>query len=254
MIMNRMDMLAWLRKQLEDADADLLREMVETFAELLMGAEADAICGAPYGERSEERVCRRNGYRIRRWDTRVGSIDLRIPKLREGSYFPDWLLDARTRAERAFIQVVAEAYVKGVSTRRVAGLVETLGIASLSKSQVSELARELDLVDNFRNGPIDRNRPLDAGPYTYVWADALTIKVREGGRVVNVACLLAVGVNADGHREILGLELSTAGRCAVTDVASWKPSRGSKLNYGQHSRPTIRLSPGCSPRWTVKSP
>jgi len=161
-----------------------------------MGAEADALCGAGYRERSGERVNRRNGYRVRRWDMRVGSIDLRIPKLREGSYFPDWLLDARTRAERAFIQVVAEAYVKGVSTRRVAGLVETLGVASLSKSQVSELAKELDeVVDDFRN------RPLDAGPYTYLWADALTIKVREGGRVVNVACLVATAVNADGRRE-----------------------------------------------------
>lgn len=114
--------------------------MVQTFAATLMSAEADALCDAPYGQRSAERTNRRNGYRLRRWDTRVGSIDLRIPKLREGSYFPDWLLDARTRAERAFIQVVAEAYVKGVSIRRVAGLVETLGIASLSKSQVSEMA------------------------------------------------------------------------------------------------------------------
>src|SRR5690606_14962106 len=154
---------------------------------------------------------RRNGYRTRRWDTRVGTIDLRIPKLREGTYFPDWLLDARTRAERAFVQCVAEAYVRGVSTRRVEGLVETLGIASLSKSQVSEIAKDLDeLVDDFRN------RRLDRGPYTYVWADALFLKVREGGRVVNVALLHAVGVNGDGHREILGLELSTA-----EDGAGW---------------------------------
>ena len=211
MITDRMDVLAWLRKQLEDADADLLRQMVQTFAETLMGAEADALCGAPYGQRSVERTNRRNGYRVRRWDTRVGSIDLKIPKLRAGSYFPDWLLDARTRAERAFIQVVAEAYVKGVSTRRVAGLVETLGIASLSKSQVSELARDLDeLVDDFRN------RPLDQGPYTYLWADALTMKVREGGRVTNVACLLAVAVNGDGHREILGLDIATS-----EDGAGW---------------------------------
>ncbi len=210
-ITDRMDLLVWLRKQLEDADADLLREMVRTFAETLMGAEADALCGAGYRERSGERVNRRNGYRVRRWDTRVGSIDLRIPKLREGSYFPDWLLDARTRAERAFIQVVAEAYVRGVSTRRVAGLVETLGIASLSKSQVSELAKDLDeLVDDFRN------RPLDQGPYTYLWADALTMKVREGGRVVNVACLLAVAVNGDGHREILGVDVTTS-----EDGAGW---------------------------------
>jgi len=153
----------------------------------------------------------RNGYRIRRWDTRVGSIDLRIPRLRAGSYFPDWLLDARRRSERAFIQVVAEAYVLGVSTRRVEGLVETLGISSLSKSQVSEMAKALDeLVDDFRN------RPLDQGPYTYVWADAMTIRVREGGRIVNVALLVATGVNREGHREILGVDIAT-----TEDGAGW---------------------------------
>ena len=211
MITKSMDALAWLRKQLEADGNDLLREMVRSFAEGLMGAEADLVCGAPYGETSPERTNRRNGYRSRRWDTRVGSIDLRIPKLRAGSYFPDWLLDARTRSERAFIQVVSEAYVRGVSTRRVEGLVETLGIASLSKSQVSELAKGLDeMVSDFRN------RPLDAGPYTYVWADALTMKVREGGRIVNIACLLAVGVNGEGHREILGIDVAT-----TEDGAGW---------------------------------
>ena len=108
-INKRMDGLEWLRKQLETADTDVLRGMVRSFAEVWMGAEADAVCGAPYGESSPERVNRRNGYRTRRWDTRVGSIELAIPKLRTGSYFPEWLLDARTRAERAFVQVVAEA-------------------------------------------------------------------------------------------------------------------------------------------------
>ncbi len=206
-----MDALAWLRKQLEADDNDLLREMVRSFAEELMGAEADAICGAPYGQATPDRTNRRNGYRSRRWDTRTGSIDLKIPKLRAGSYFPDWLLDARTRSERAFIQVVTEAYVRGVSTRRVEGLVETLGITSLSKSQVSEMAASLDeMVTDFRD------RPLDQGPYTYVWADALTMKVREGGRIVNIACLLAVGVNAEGHREILGVDLATS-----EDGAGW---------------------------------
>jgi transposase-like protein len=206
-----MDMNDWLRKQLEEADPDLLREMVRSFAETLMGADADEVCGAPYGTVSPDRVNRRNGYRTRRWDTRVGTIDLKIPKLREGTYFPDWLLDARTRSERAFIACVAEAYVRGVSTRRVEGLVETLGIASLSKSQVSELAKELDeMVTDFRN------RPLDAGPYTYVWADALTMKVREGGRIVNIACLVATGVNAEGNREILGVDLATS-----EDGAGW---------------------------------
>ncbi|MFH1331633.1 MAG: IS256 family transposase [Actinomycetota bacterium] len=206
-----MDALAWLRKQLDADGNDLLREMVRSFAESLMSAEAEVLCGAGYGEVSEDRVNRRNGYRTRRWDTRTGSIDLRIPKLRTGSYFPEWLLDARRRSERAFIAVVAEAYVRGVSTRRVEGLVETLGIASLSKSQVSELARDLDgMVDGFRN------RPLDAGPYTYLWADALTQKVREGGRIVNVAALVATGVNADGQREILGVDITT-----TEDGAGW---------------------------------
>ena len=211
MINDRMDLNEWLRKQLEQAEPDLLREMVRSFAETLMSADADETCGAPYRVVSAERVNRRNGYRTRRWNTRVGTIDLRIPKVREGTYFPDWLLDARTRAERAFVQCVAEAYVRGVSTRRVEGLVETLGIASLSKSQVSEMAKDLDeMVDDFRS------RPLDRGPYVYVWADAMFLKVREGGRVVNVALLHAVGVNGDGHREILGVELSTA-----EDGAGW---------------------------------
>ena len=210
-ITKSMDALVWLRKQLETGDNDLLREMVRSFAEGLMGAEADLVCGAPYRVVSPDRTNRRNGYRTRRWDTRVGTIDLRIPKLRESSYFPEWLLDARTRSERVFIQVVSEAYVRGVSTRRVEGLVEALGVASLSKSQVSELAKGLDeMVTDFRN------RPLDAGPYTYVWADALTMKVREGGRIVNIACLLAVGVNGEGHREILGIDVAT-----TEDGAGW---------------------------------
>ena len=160
MVAMTMDPLEWLRKQLEEADADLLREMVRCFAEALMGAEADALCGAGYGERSTERTNRRNGYRERRFDTRVGTIDLAVPKLRAGSYFPDWLLQPRRRAERALVAVVAECYLAGVSTRRVEGLVETLGIASLSKSQVSELAASLDTaVAAFRT------RPLDASPY-----------------------------------------------------------------------------------------
>ena len=222
MITKSMDALVWLRKQLETGDNDLLREMVRSFAEGLMGAEADLVCGAPYRVVSPDRTNRRNGYRTRRWDTRVGTIDLRIPKLRESSYFPEWLLDARTRSERAFIQVVAEAYVRGVSTRRVEGLVEALGVASLSKSQVSELAKGLDeMVTDFRN------RPLDAGPYTYVWADALTMKVREGGRIVNIACLLAVGVNGEGHREILGIDVATTedGAATVTTVNKTRPYR-----------------------------
>lgn len=161
--------------------------MVAAFAQQLMNAEADAACGAGYGEVSPERVNRRNGYRARRWDTRAGSIEWAIPKLREGSYFPDWLLEPRRRAEKALVAVVADCYLRGVSTRRVDKLFQTMGIEGISKSQVSRMAGELDeMVTEFRN------RPLDSGPYTYVWADALTQKVREGGRIVNVAVVIAV--------------------------------------------------------------
>jgi putative transposase len=138
-------------------------------------------------------------------DTRAGTIALAVPKLREGTYFPDWLLEPRRRAEQAFVQVVAECYVRGVSTRRVEGLVAQLGIERISKSRVSEMAKELDgHVDAFRT------RPLDGGPYTYLWLDALTQKVREDGRIANVAVVVATGVNAAGNREILGLDLHTS--------------------------------------------
>ena len=211
MVNNRIDALEDFRKQLEGADVDLLREMVKIFAEQLMGADADALCGAGYGERSPERTNRRNGYRERAWDTRTGTIALQVPKLREGTYFPDWLLEPRRRAERAFVQVVAECYVRGVSTRRVEGLVRQLGIERLSKSRVSEMAKELDeTVEAFRT------RPLDRGPYTYLWLDALTQKVREGGRIVNVACVVATAVSAEGTREILDLDVHT-----TEDGAGW---------------------------------
>jgi putative transposase len=196
---------------LEQASPDLLRAMVKTFAEALMGAEADAICGAPYGQPSEERVNYRNGYRDRRWDTRAGTIELAIPRLRAGSYFPEWLLERRRRSEQALISVVATSYLLGVSTRRVEKLAETLGVKSLSKSQVSQLAKSLDgAVEQFRS------RPLDAGPYRFIQADALTLRVREGGRTVLVHGLIATGVNADGHREILGFEVTSA-----EDGAGW---------------------------------
>jgi putative transposase len=195
---------AFLREQLETASPDLLRSMVKTFAEALMSAEADALCGASYGERSDERTNQRNGYRPREWDTRAGTVELAIPKLRQGSYFPDWLLTHRRRAEQALVSVVATAYLLGVSTRRVEKLVEQLGITQLSKSQVSEMASHLDAqVEAFRN------RPLDAAHYTFVWVDALVVKVREHGRTVNVHALVAVGVNADGQREVLGLDVAS---------------------------------------------
>jgi putative transposase len=139
-----MDLGDWLRKQLEDADADMLREMVNTMAEMLMAAEVTAICGAEYGDRTEGRTNSRNGNRPRAWDTRVGTIDLAIPKLRQGSYFPSWLLEPRRRAEQALVNVIADCYLAGVSTRRVDKLVKTLGIDGISKSQVSRMAKSLD--------------------------------------------------------------------------------------------------------------
>ena len=203
--------LEWLRKQLQEADPDLLRAMVESVVATLMGAEADALCGAAYGERHPERTNRRNGYRERAWDTRLGTIALPIPKLRHGSYFPEWLLEPRRRAERALVQVVAEAYLLGVSVRRIETLVQTLGIDRLSKSRVAEMAKELDeLVATFRT------RPLDAGPYAYLWIDAQTQRCRDGGRVVNVATVTAIGVNAEGYREVLGCDVIT-----TEDGAGW---------------------------------
>ncbi|NPV60893.1 MAG: IS256 family transposase [Actinobacteria bacterium] len=206
-----MDWHEWLCKQVVEADVDLLREMVATMAEMLMSAEVSAICGADYRERTDERVNSRNGSRHRPWDTRVGTIDLAIPKLREGSYFPSWLLEPRRRAEQALINVIADCYLAGVSTRRVDKLVKALGIEGISKSQVSRMAKSLDeMVEAFRN------RPLTSGPYTYLWLDALTQKVREGGRVVNISCVVAIAVNSDGHREVLGCDFVT-----TEDGAGW---------------------------------
>src|SRR3954462_10802927 len=147
-----MDVSGWLRKQLEETSPDLLRPMVKEFAEALMSADADAVCGAGYRERSSERVNRRNGYRDRDWDTRVGSIELAVPNLRERSYFPDWLLQPRRRAEQALVSGPAAASLAGVSTRRVEKLVAQLGVDRMSKSQVSRLAQSLDqIVEDFRS-------------------------------------------------------------------------------------------------------
>src|SRR5216110_105161 len=198
------DPARFLHDQLASASPDLLRSMPTTFVNALMSAEADAVCGAPYGMPGPDRVNVRNGYRHRDFDTRAGTLGVAIPKLRSGSYFPDWLLERRRRAEAALTSVVATCYLLGVSTRRMEKLVESLGITRLSKSQVSRMAADLDeLVTQFRT------RPLDAGPYTFVAADALTMKVREGGRVVLVHALVATGVNADGHREVLGLQVAS---------------------------------------------
>jgi putative transposase len=193
------------------AEPDLLRALVEQTVNALLSADADARCGADWGERSPERSNRRNGYRERRWDTRAGSVDLRIPKLREGSYFPDWLLERRRHPEKALISVVADLYLAGVSTRRVEKAVAQLGVESMGRSQVSKLAGELDeLVEAFRT------RPLDRSPYPFVMLDALVVKVREQGRIVNVCVVHATGVNCEGYRESLGLDIVTQ-----EDGAAW---------------------------------
>ena len=205
------DPARFLEDHLAQASPDLLREMLGTFINQLLSADADQVCGAAYGTISDDRINRRNGYRHRDFDTRAGTIDVKIPKLRQGTYFPEWLLEHRRRAEAALTTVVATSYLLGVSTRRMDDLVKTLGITGLSKSQVSEMAKDLD-----EQVAAFRTRPLDAGPYSFVAADALTMKVREGGRVVKVAVLIATGVNAEGYREILGLQVSS-----TEDGAGW---------------------------------
>lgn len=179
---------------------------MQTVINELLSADADAVAGAEYGRPDPDRRAQRNGYRHRPLDTRVGTLDIAVPKLRQGTYFPEWLLERRKRAESALITVVADCYLAGVSTRRMDKLVKTLGIDRLSKSQVSRMAAELDEhVAEFRHRPLG-----DAGPFTFVTADALTMKIREGGRVVNAVVMLATGVNADGHREVLGMRVATS--------------------------------------------
>ncbi|MDP9466947.1 MAG: transposase, partial [Actinomycetota bacterium] len=205
------DPARFLHEHLASASPDLLREMMTTFLNTLMSAEADAICGAPYGTSSPERSNVGNGYRPREFDTRTGTLELAIPKLRSGSYFPDWLLERRRRAEAALTTVVATCYLLGVSTgadgeaRRDTRDHPAVQEPGQRDGQGARCARR-----DFRS------RPLDAGPYIFVAADALVLKVREGGRVVNVHALLATGVNVDGHREILGLQTTSA-----EDGAGW---------------------------------
>jgi putative transposase len=194
-----------LGEALTDASPDLMRSLLQTMINALLSADADAVAGAEWGRPNPDRVTQRNGYRHRDLDTRVGTIDVAVPKLRSGTYFPEWLLERRKRAETALITVVADCYLAGVSTRRMDKLVKQLGIHSLSKSQVSRMAADLDEhVDQFRHRPLG-----EAGPFTFA-ADALTMKVREGGRVINAVVLVATGVNADGRREGLGLKVATS--------------------------------------------
>src|ERR1043165_5664229 len=181
-------------------DADLLREMIGFAAHRLMELEVEGLTGAAYGEKSQERQVQRNGYRDRSWETRAGTVELRIPKLRKGSYFPGFL-EPRRMAEKALTAVVQEAYVQGVSTRSVDELVQAMGMSGISKSQVSRLCAEIDeKVKAFLSRPIE-------GDWPYLWIDATYVKVRQSGRIVSVAVIVAVGVNSDGRREVLGMDI-----------------------------------------------
>src|SRR5574339_1003920 len=190
-----------LRALIEKApDADLLREMIGFAAHRLMELEVESQTGAAYGEKNPERLAQRNGYRDRSWETRAGTVELRIPKLRKGSYFPCFL-EPRRVAEKALTAVIQEAYIEGVSMRSVDDLVKALGMSGISKSQVSRLCEEID-------GKVKAflDRPLE-GDWPYLWIDATYVKVRQSGRIVSVAVIVAVGVNADGRREVLGMDI-----------------------------------------------
>jgi len=198
------DDMMTLRTLLEkSSDTDLLREMIGFTAQRLMALEVESLTGAAPGERSPDRLNQRNGYRERDWETRAGTVELRIPKLRKGSYFPAFL-EPRRMAEKALTAVIQEAYVQGISTRSVDDLVKAMGMSGISKSQVSRLCEEIDgKVKAFLERPIE-------GDWPYIWIDATYVKARRGGRIVSVAVIIAVGVNSDGRREVLGLEIGTS--------------------------------------------
>jgi len=190
-----------LRDLLEKtADTDFLRELIGFTAQRLMELEVEGLTGAPHGSRAPDRLTHRNGYREREWETRAGTVELRIPKLRKGSYFPGFL-EPRRMAEKALTAVIQEAYVQGISTRSVDDLVQAMGMSGISKSQVSRLCGEIDdKVQTFLNRPLE-------GDWPYVWLDATYVKVRQAGRIVSVAVIIAVGVNGDGRREVLGMDI-----------------------------------------------
>lgn len=203
MAITRMSLLDLIHKCGVKGDTDFLREGIKVLAEAIMELEVSEKTGAERYERTAKRVTSRNGYRERDWDTRAGTVELRIPKIREGSYFPS-LLEPRKKAERALVSVLQEAYVLGVSTRKVDDLVKSLGISGVSKSEVSRVCADLDeVVASFRN------RPLEAA-YPYLWLDATYLKVREQGRVISMAMVVAVGVRETGEREVLGHDLGPA--------------------------------------------
>ena len=210
MTSHTMDALDVIRKHADDHDIDFLRDTLQVVLQAVMHADVSQQIGAELHEHTPDRTGYRNGYRPRRWDTRAGTIDLRIPKLRTGSYLPPFL-EPRRRSEQALLAVIQQAYVEGVSTRRVEDLVQALGCDGISKSEVSRICQALD-----EQVQVFRERPLDAGPYPYVWLDALTQRVREGGHVVNVAVVVATAVNAQGQREVLGLDCG-----ASEDGAFW---------------------------------
>ena len=193
-----------LRALLEkSSDADLLREMIGFTAERLMALEVEGLTGAAHGERSADRITHRNGYRDRSWETRAGTVELKIPKLRKGSYFPGFL-EPRRMAEKALAAVIQEAYIQGVSTRSVDDLVQAMGMSGISKSQVSRLCGE---IDDKVNGFLDRSLE---GDWPYLWLDATYVKVREAGRIVSVAVTVAVAVNDQGRREVLGMAIGAS--------------------------------------------
>ena len=233
MVKERMDLLELLRKGGMDGDVDFLREALRVLVEGIMDAEVSSGIGAEYGERSPERVTQRNGYRSRAWDTRVGTMDLHIPKLREGSYFPS-LLDHSQQSSLAATPWLQQAR-EGVSTRRVDDLVKALGCEGISKSQVSRICQELDVVvDGFMG------RPLGGGPYPYLWLDALTQKVREDGRIVNVSVVVATAVNGEGKREIIGMDVGTSEDGAfwlafLRSLSARGPRRGGAGGIGRSS-------------------
>src|SRR5882724_3906871 len=197
------DMIALRGLMEKSADTDLLREMIGFAAQRLMELEVGGLTGAAFGEKSPERLAQRNGYRERDWETRAGAVELRIPKLRKGSYFP-FFLEPRRLAEKALTAVIQEAYIQGISTRSVDELVKAMGMSGISKSQVSRLCEEIDeKIATFLNRPLE-------GEWPYLWLDATYVKVRASGRIVSVAAIVAVALNTDGRREVLGLAIGAS--------------------------------------------